>query len=147
MKPLLALALLAALGGCATQPGPRGYGQGGYGQPGYGQAGYSGAYGHAGQPGDPSQWRVVSVTPVPLGTGERIAAQSGAGSRVEYSSQPLPPYSEPAPVQPVAPYPAPPVVVAQPYWPPLLTFSLGLVLGKSWGGSHHHHYSRGRGRR
>jgi hypothetical protein len=138
MKLLLALGLLAALAGCATQPGPRAYGQAGYGAP-YGEA-YRGTYG---QSADPSQWRVVSVTPVPLGTGERIAAQSADGSRVEYSSEPLP-----APVQTVPVYPAPPVVAVQPYWPPLLTFSLGLVLGKSWGsGHHHHHHHRGRGRR
>ena len=38
------------------------------------------------QPSDPSQWRVVSVTPVPVGTGAQVAA-SGQGGVV--TSTPL----------------------------------------------------------
>lgn len=115
MKNLLVIAVLAALGGCATTDGRYGYQQPGYGQP-----------------SDPSQWRVVSVTPVPLGTGERVARENG--SAVEYSSTPLPaPVYTPVPVYTPAPaYVYPPV-----------TFSLGLMLGRGWGGHRHHHHHRG----
>ena len=57
MKKFLPLIVLAALGGCAVAP-PASYG--------------------VRVPvaaGDPSQWRVVSVTPVAPGTGARVAAE------------------------------------------------------------------------
>lgn len=113
MKHLLIIAALAALGGCATYPDDR-----------YG-------YDHArgGQSGDPSQWRVVSVTPVPPGTGERVARESG--SSVEYSSAPV---HESVPVAPAPVYAPAPTYV----YPPV-TFSLGLMLGRGWGGHRHHH--------
>ena len=119
MKQLLIIAVLAALGGCAVQqPGP----------------GY--AYG---QPADPSQWRVVSVTPVPLGTGDRIAA-SADGSRVEYSSRP---------VDVVAPVVVAPPVVYHPepaYWYPPVSLSLGFVFGRHWSRGHGRAHFRGRHR-
>lgn len=120
MKKLLVIAALLALGGCASTPDDR-YG---YGQPGYGQ------------PSDPSQWRVVSVTPVPPGTGERVARETG--SAVQYSSTPIP---RTAPVYETAPlYEPAPVYVPQPaYIYPPVTFSLGLMLGRGWGGHRHHH--------
>lgn len=114
MKKYLSLLVLAALGGCAVAPpAPR----------------------VAAQGGDPSQWRVVSVTPVAPGTGARVAADNGGRSTVEYSSvptvvyQPVPVYVDPQPV-----YTVPPV-----------TLSLGFVFGRhfGWGGRHF----RGHGRR
>ncbi len=54
-KLIFVFASLAALAGCATPgPGPANYGTRGYAQS-----------------NDPNGWQVVSVTPVPLGTGER----------------------------------------------------------------------------
>lgn len=116
MKKLLAVSLVLVLAGCVHQPpGPAGA--------------------HA-QPRDPSQWRVVSVTPVPAGTAARIAARSGDGKAVEYSSTPVasmppayaaPPLYAPAPVyQPQPAY----------YWPPV-TLSLGFVFGRHWSSGHH----------
>ena len=117
MKQLLVLALLAALGGCVVAPPGPGYG--------YRQS------------ADPAQWRVVSVTPVPLGTGERVAA-SGDGARVEYSSRPV----EETPV-----YVPQPVYVPEPaYWYPPVSLSLGLVFGRHWGGVWRHGHGRGRRR-
>ena len=114
MKTMLAVCMLAALAGCAEYPQQGSYAQGGYAQP-----------------RDPSQWRVVSVTPVPLGTGDQVAARSPDGSRVEYSSQPI------TVTQPV--YLAQPVYVPQPiyvqepayYYPPV-SLSLGFVFGNHW---------------
>ena len=118
MKKILFVVLLATLAGCAVEPtGP-----------------YRGAYA---QPSDPSQWRVVSVTPVPLGTGDRVAASSGNGSRVEYTSEPVAVTRNvyvPTPV-----YVPQPVYVQEPayYYPPV-SLSLGFVFGRHW--------SRGNGR-
>jgi hypothetical protein len=124
MKILLTLVSLAALAGCVTAPA---------GQPGYG-TGYP-------APADPGQWHVVSVTPVAPGTGERLAAASGKGSSVQYSSEPIVRYSAPpiAPGQPA--YVAPPVYVPQPvyyapapaYYPPV-SIGLDFGFGRSWGG-------------
>jgi hypothetical protein len=114
MKYLLVSAVLAALGGCAVAPPAR----------------YA-------QPADPSQWRVVSVTPVPPGTGARVAAGSKDGTPVEYSSVPV--YA-PAPIiveQPVY-YPEPVY-----YWPPV-SLSLGFVFGRHWHSGGRGHF---RGRR
>lgn len=121
MKILIPLALCAALAGCATSPrGP-----------------------YANAPRDPSQWRVVSVTPVPAGTAARVAAKSPDGKPVEYSSQPAPFYNPPVaygpnPVYAPAPIYAPaPVYNPAPayYWPPI-TLSLGFVFGKHWSRGH-----------
>lgn len=117
MKTLITVLATLALAGCAT--GPQ-------------------------SPRDPSQWRVVSVTPVPAGTAARIAAASPDGNAVEYSSRALeatPPAYLSAPAVPrygPAPLYAPPYV-QQPsyYWPPV-SLSLGFVFGRHWGGGRHH---------
>ncbi|RSZ55281.1 hypothetical protein HF313_15705 [Massilia atriviolacea] len=120
MKNLLLIGTLVALGGCATYPS----------SPGYANRGYA-------QPSDPSQWRVVSVTPVAPGTGDRVAAASPNGSRVEYSSRPVTvtqPVYVPAPVyvqQPV--YVPAPVYIEEPLWYPPVSLSLGFGFGRSWG--------------
>jgi hypothetical protein len=134
MKHVLCLVVLATLGGCAVQQ------PGGYAGPGYAQ------------PSDPSQWRVVSVTPVPAGTGDRVAANSASGSRVEYSSTPVSATRNiyvPTPI-----YVQQPVYVPQPiyqpepayYYPPV-SLSLGFVFGRHWGGGYgygHRHFRGGR---
>lgn len=137
MKYVFGFAVLAALGGCAVD------------QP------HRGPYGNvsSAQPRDPSQWRVVSVTPVPAGTAARVAAKSPDGKPIEYSTstvaaaplyRPAAPYTSapvyaPAPVYGPAPYhgyPAP-VYAPQPayYWPPV-TLSLGFVFGRHWSRGH-----------
>jgi hypothetical protein len=125
MKKLIVItATLAALTGCATQyPGPANYGTRGYAQA-----------------ADPDGWQVVSVTPVPLGTGAR------AGDAGVVTSSPV--VVNPAPSNPVyvtqQPYPAypvyapAPVVVQDPYWYPPVSIGLGFSFGRSWGGHHHH---------
>jgi len=116
MKKLLVIAAVAMLAGCATNPGP------GYGN----RSGY-------GYSGDPSQWRVVSVTPVAPGTGARYAASNPHGSPVEYSSVPMT-------FAPPVVYQQAPIYVEQPgyYYPPV-TLSLGFVLGRHWGFGHRGH--------
>ena len=124
MKSLLVVATLAALVGCATTPGPANYGT---------RAGYA----HS---GDPSEWRVVSVTPVAPGTGARVAANNPNGSSVEYSSMPV---DAPSVVyQPMPVYVEPPRY----YYPPV-SLSLGFVLGRHWGFGHRGHYGGHRGHR
>ena len=119
MKNLLAMVVLVALGGCAVDQPSRG------------------PYGNtvSAQPRDPSQWRVVSVTPVAAGTAARVAARSADGKPVEFSSAPVtvaPPYYAVAPV-----YAPAPVYMPQPayYWPPV-TLSLGFVFGRHWSRGH-----------
>lgn len=147
MKKLaIVIVSLGALAGCAA-PGPY-----------YSNQAYT-------QPGDPSQWRVVSVTPVPVGTGARAAASgdytttstplpatSYAGSTYAtpyYATQQQPVYVQQQPVfvqqQPV--YVPQPVYVEQPnYWYPPISIGLGFDFGRSswrghrggrggWGGS------------
>jgi hypothetical protein len=124
MKTFLTIISLAALGGCAVAPpGPPNYGS------------------RLPEPSDPSQWHVVSVTPVPAGTGQRLAASAGAGSSVQYSSEPIV-TSQPVYVpQPV--YIPQPVYVPQPiyqpdpyyYYPPI-SIGLGFNFGRGWGGHH-----------
>lgn len=117
MKSLLVIASLAALGGCAVAPsGPAYYES------------------RAVLPAD-SQWHVVSVTPVAPGTGARVAASSGSGSPVQYSSGPVS-VSQPLYVpQPV--YVQPPMYLPQPsyYYPPV-SISLDFVFGRHWHGGH-----------
>lgn len=120
MKKYLTLVVLAALGGCVVAPpGPANYGT-------RAQARSS----------DPSQWRVVSVTPVAPGTGARVAAESGGKPNVEYSSVPSVAY------QPVPVYVEP---QAEYYYPPV-SLSLGFVFGRHWGWGGRGHF-RGHGRR
>jgi hypothetical protein len=135
MKNLFVIGLVTVLAGCAVAPPNPGYAN---------QA--------AAQPRDPSQWHVVSVTPVPAGTAARVAAGSPDGKPIEYSTSSAPqPVYNPAPVYANAPVYAPapvygpapvyapaPVYVPAPayYWPPV-TLSLGFMFG--------HHWSRGYG--
>lgn len=143
VKYLLGFAVLAALGGCAVDQPHRGH---------YGNV-------SSAQPRDPSQWRVVSVTPVPAGTAARVAAKSPDGKPIEYSTstvaaapvyRPAAPYTPapvyapgsvyaPAPVYGSAPYYGyrAPVYAPQPayYWPPV-TLSLGFVFGRHWSRGH-----------
>jgi hypothetical protein len=58
MTKFAIILVAAALGGCAVAPP---------GPPNYGTRAYT-------QSGDPSQWHVVSVTPVAPGTGARAGA-------------------------------------------------------------------------
>jgi hypothetical protein len=128
-KLIVIIAAGVALAGCATPgPGPANYGTRGYAQS-----------------GDPSQWQVVSVTPVPLGTGAR-AGDAGVvtSSPVVVDPAPASPVYVPQPAYPV--YAPAPVVVQDPYWYPPISIGLGFNFGRSWGGHRHHHH-RGHFRR
>ena len=134
MKNIILIAALAALGGCAVAPSNQGY-YGGAGA-GYARNGYP-------QSGDPSQWRVVSVTPVPRGTAERVYSQNGNGSTVQYSSEPV--YgSQPVYVQQPVYVPQPLYVPEPAYVYPPVSLSLGFMFGRSWGwgGGHGHRRHR-----
>lgn len=126
MKTPIFIAAAAMLAGCASTPSQQ--------------------YGNYPAPSDPSQWRVVSVTPVPAGTGARVAANSTDGSRVEYSSAPA--YVQ-QPVYVPQPVYAPPPAYYYPqpsyYYPPV-SLSLGFVFGKHWssGGRYRGHHGRRR---
>lgn len=114
---VLAVAAAATLSGCAYDA-PRG------------------AYGTAyAPPADPSQWHVVSVTPVAPGTGERLAATSGTGSATTYSSAPI--VTQPVYVQQPVYYPAPVYYAPAPYYYPPVSIGLDLGFGRSWGGGRH----------
>ena len=97
MKLLFALFSLAVLSGCAYAP-PTQYGQ---------------ASRYAPPPADPSQWHVVSVTPVPPGTGASVQYSSEPVPRTVYVPQPL--YAPPA------------------YYYPPASIGLDFMLGRSWG--------------
>lgn len=128
MKSLLVIVLATALAGCAVAPRDMGYGSR-----------------VAAQPRDPSQWRVVSVTPVPAGTAAHVASNSTDGKPVEYSTSSLPQHIyNPAPVYAPAPgYGHAPVYGPGPgyapapayYWPPV-TLSLGFMFGRHWSRGH-----------
>ena len=128
MKKLIVItAALAALTGCATQyPGPANYGTRGYAQA-----------------ADADGWQVVSVTPVPLGTGAR-AGDAGVvtSSPVVVDPAPASPVYVPQPAYPV--YAPAPVVVQDPYWYPPISIGLGFNFGRSWGGHRHHYHPRPR---
>lgn len=86
---------------------------------------------------NPDGWQVVSVTPVPMGTGAQAAANGQAGV---VTSTPLPAGSvygqAPQPV-----YQPQPVYVEQPnYWALPLIIGLGFDFGR-WGGHRHHGWS------
>lgn len=120
-KLIFVCASLAALAGCAT-PGP--------GPANHGTRAYS-------QPVDPNGWQVVSVTPVPLGTGER-AGDAGVvtSSNVLVNPAPVVPGRSVYAAPPV--YVPAPVIVRDPYWYPPVSIGLGFSFGRSWGGHHHH---------
>ena len=132
-KLIFVFASLAALAGCATPgPGPANYGTRGYAQS-----------------NDPNGWQVVSVTPVPLGTGER-AGDAGVVTSSEIVAEQAPyvtgrpVYGAPvygAPVYGAPVYPAP-VYAPSPYWYPPVSIGLGFSFGRSWGGHHHGGYRR-----
>jgi hypothetical protein len=123
MKLLLTIASAAILAGCATAP--------------QGSRNYATNYG---PPADPSQWHVVSVTPVAPGTRERMGSDYSDSSSVQYNSAP----STYAPQQAYAPqsvYVPQPVYVAPPFYAPAPAYyyppvSIGLdfMFGRSWGG-------------
>lgn len=125
-KLIFVTASLAVLAGCAA-PGPNYYGNQAYPRS-----------------GDPSQWQVVSVTPVPLGTGARAAAAGDTGTTTTYSSAPVIVQQQPVYVQqrPGYVYQPQPVYVPEPvyqpryYYPPV-TIGLGFNFGSGWG--HHRH--------
>ena len=130
-KLIIVTASLAVLAGCAA-PGPSQYGSRAYGQP-----------------ADPNGWQVVSVTPVPVGTGAR-AAQSGDAGTTTYSNAPVyvqqPAYgAQPGygaqPMYGAAPvygsqrvYVPEPVYQPRYYYPPV-SIGLGFNFGRGWG--HH----------
>ena len=127
MKTLLTLFSLAVLAGCAyPPPAPANYGT------------------RMPAPVDPSQWHVVSVTPVAPGTGERLAASSGRGTAapdaaVQYSSAPVTTYAPqtvyvPQPVYVAPPLYAPYPYYSSPYYYPPVTIGLDFMFGRSWGG-------------
>jgi hypothetical protein len=121
MKLLFTLLSVAVLAGCAyAPPAPSNY-----------------ATRYAPPPADPSQWHVVSVTPVPPGTGARTAASSGTGSSVEYSSEPVASNNTVYVPQPVyVPYAVAPTYYAPaPYYYPPVSIGLDFMFGRSWG--HH----------
>jgi hypothetical protein len=125
-KLIVVIASLAALAGCATPgPGPANYGS------------------RATAPADPNGWQVVSVTPVPLGTGER-AGDAGVVTSSNVVVNPAPNVAGsavygPAPAYGAPVYVAPPVYVQEPYWYPPVSIGLGFSFGKSWGGHGHRH--------
>ena len=124
MKKLaIIIASLAALSGCATYYPAPAYATRGYGQP------------------DANGWQVVSVTPVPNGTGAQAAASGNAG-RVSSADS----FYGPAPAattivtQPVY-VPAPvyaPAPVYDPFWYPPVSIGLGFNFGH-WGGGYRGH--------
>ena len=124
-KLIFVFASLAALAGCATPgPGPADYGTRGYAQS-----------------NDPNGWQVVSVTPVPLGTGER-AGDAGVVTSSEVETNPAPVVAGRqvygAPVYGAPVYAPAPLYAPSPYWYPPVSIGLGFSFGRSWGGGHHH---------
>ena len=124
-KLVFVFASLAVLAGCAAPgPGPANYGTRGYAQS-----------------NDPNGWQVVSVTPVPLGTGER-AGDAGVVTASDVVTNPAPlvagrpVYGAPVYGAPV--YAPAPVYVQDPFWYPPVSIGLGFSFGRSWGGGHHH---------
>jgi hypothetical protein len=129
MKTLAIILAVAALSGCATQyPGPANYGTRAYAQA-----------------PDANGWQVVSVTPVPNGTGAQASASGDAGrittsDVVTYNPAPAPVYAAP-PVYAPAPLYAP-APVYDPFWYPPISIGLGFSWS-NWG--HGGHGYRGHG--
>lgn len=119
MKKLAIIITLAALGGCATPyPGPANYGTRAYAQP-----------------VDANGWQVVSVTPVPAGTGAAATASGDAGRVTSQAYSPAPVTTVVTqPVYVTEPVYAPVPVYADPFWYPPVSIGLGFNFG-SWGGS------------
>jgi hypothetical protein len=116
MKTLLTLLSLAVLGGCAyAPPGPPNY-----------------ATRYAPPPADPSQWHVVSVTPVPAGTAARAAATPDQGASVQYTAEPIATTSPVYVAQPVY-VPQPMYYAPAPYYYPPVSIGLDFMFGRSWG--------------
>jgi hypothetical protein len=129
MKKLAIILAVAALSGCATQyPGPANYGTRAYAQA-----------------PDANGWQVVSVTPVPNGTG----AQAGDAGRVTSSDvvtySPAPTTIVTQPVYVGAPVYAP-APVYDPYWYPPISIGLGFSWS-NWGHGGYHGGGRGHGHR
>jgi hypothetical protein len=134
MKKLAIILAVAALSGCATQyPGPANYGTRAYAQA-----------------PDANGWQVVSVTPVPAGTGAQAAASGDAGrvtssDVVTYSPAPSTVYA----TQPVY-VPAPvyaPAPVYDPFWYPPISIGLGFSWSNRGHGHGGYHGGHGRGHR
>lgn len=121
-KLVIIFAGAAALAGCAA-PGP---GPANYGTRAYAQA------------PDPNGWQVVSVTPVPLGTGAR-AGDAGVVTSSNVIVNPAPVVPGPGVYGAPPVYVPAPVYVQDPYWYPPVSIGLGFSFGKSWGGHRHHH--------
>jgi hypothetical protein len=133
MKILLTIAAAAVLAGCATAPASRNY-----------------STQYAPPPADPSQWHVVSVTPVPPGTRERYGNVDNGSSDQYRSGQVASTYAPQAGYAPnnyyapntyYAPQPvyvAPPMYAPAPayYYPPV-SIGLDFMFGRSWGGHGH----------
>jgi hypothetical protein len=128
MKKLAIILAVAALSGCATQyPGPANY---------------------ANRAPDADGWQVVSVTPVPNGTGAQARASGDAG-RVTSSDvvayRPAPAYGSYATESVYVPAPiyAPAPVYASPYWYPPISIGLGFSWS-NWGhrGGHYRGHRR-----
>jgi hypothetical protein len=124
MKTLAIIVSLAALSGCATTyPGPANYG--------------SRAYAPVSQ-ADADGWQVVSVTPVPLGTGS-TAANGGVVTSspvVSYSQAPVAYGYSAAPVYAAPPIYAPAPLYADPFWYPPISIGLGFSWS-NWGHGYH----------
>jgi hypothetical protein len=87
------------------------------------------------QPSDPYAWRTVSVTPLPAGT---IA---GSGSRVEYTTEELPPARTVTYVPQPVYVPAPVYAPAPAYYYPPVSIGFDFIFS-----NHHRHGYRGWGR-
>jgi hypothetical protein len=126
MHKLAIILSLAALGGCAVAPP---------GPPNYGTRAYA-------QPADPSQWHVVSVTPVAPGTGARAAEAGETGvttsDTMGYNPAPTvvgqPVYVQQPVYVPTPVYAAPPLYADPYYWYPPISIGLGFNFGRGWGG-------------
>jgi hypothetical protein len=128
MKKLAIILAVAALSGCAAPyPGPANY---------------------ASRATDADGWQVVSVTPVPNGTGAQAAASGQAGrvsssDVVSYSPAPSSTTVVTQPVYVPAPIYAPaPVYAPSPYWYPPISIGLGFSWS-NWGHGGHRYHGRG----
>jgi hypothetical protein len=128
MKTLAIILAVAALSGCATQyPGPANYGTRAYAQA-----------------PDANGWQVVSVTPVPSGTGAQAAASGDAGRVTSSEAYAYSPAQTTIVTQPVY-VPAPiyaPAPAYDPFWYPPISIGLGFSWS-NWGHGHGGYGGRG----